>query len=163
VGSSRLLRTASRADLIAELGADDRSEDGRRSACSDAVTASNLVVRESQFPRTKPSGLRGEQWIASRSRPEVQPRGAPSANTWPRPEPLRRERLEFVRSAGRAVGGRAAGPRHRQVAQTDSPRLCRFVRRASDPVLHRPRPGRDPILRIGRQLRRQVHRHPAAR
>ena len=51
--------------------------------------------------------------------------------------------------------------RHRQEPRPGRPRRRRRPRRAQSPLLHRRRPGRDPLPRPGRQQRRQGHRHPA--
>ena len=55
------------------------------------------------------------------------------------------------------VGPAGTGKSHLLVALGSR----RRPRRAQGPLLHRRRPGRDPLPRPGRQLRRQDHRHPA--
>jgi hypothetical protein len=67
--------------------------------------------------------------------------------------------LEWITARREPLPGRPG--RHRQEPRPGLPGHQRRLRRAQGPLLHRRRPGRHPLPRPGRQLRREGDRLPA--
>ena len=110
-------------------------------AARDASNA-RTRLRQAAFPVTK--RLRSSTSPRPRSRP-------PPSTTCPS--------LEWIRAAENVcmIGPAGTGKSHTLVGLG----IAAVEARAPGPVLHRRRPGRDPLPRTGRQLRRPSHRHPA--